>query len=127
MKNLSTLDLPELCRCGSTRAGVSEGKIFFTCGNIIASEHVDIFICKGATRNVDQNKYADILFDDLGLTGQQRRDYLAQRYNGRKYFDELQPYEKNAVIDNLKEIKKTKRDLKDRESKENEVSGYDEE
>lgn len=52
-----------------------------------------------------QVEYVAILFDDVGFTGQQRRDFLAARFNGRRYADELSKSELHNLIDELKERK----------------------
>jgi hypothetical protein len=52
-----------------------------------------------------QIEYIAILFDDCGFTGQQRRDFMALRFDGRKYADDLTASERSALIDDLKERK----------------------
>ena len=49
-----------------------------------------------------QEEYISILFNDCGFTGAQRRDFLALRYGGRRYADELTPSERHALIEDLK-------------------------
>lgn len=48
-----------------------------------------------------QDEYIPILFDRCGFTGSQRRDFLASRFNGRKYADELSIAEKSRLIEDL--------------------------
>jgi hypothetical protein len=48
-----------------------------------------------------QDDYIALLFNDNGFTGAQRRDFLASRFNGRRYSDELNSSEKHHLIEDL--------------------------
>lgn len=50
---------------------------------------------------ITPQQYAEILFGDCCFNPAQKRDYLAQRYEGRKYLDELKPHELSRVIEDL--------------------------
>jgi hypothetical protein len=52
--------------------------------------------------------YIAILFDDLGFTGRQRKDFIWLRYR-KEYADELVGRQKSAIIDELKEMKENKK------------------
>jgi hypothetical protein len=54
-----------------------------------------------------QEDYISILFIDCGFTGPQRRDFLGQRFHGRRHADELTTQEKSHLIEDLKARKCT--------------------
>ena len=52
-----------------------------------------------------QIEYIAIPFDDCGFVAAQRRDFLALRFGGRRYTDELTPAERSSLIEDLKSRK----------------------
>lgn len=54
---------------------------------------------------MNQDDYISILFIDCGFNGPQRRDFLGQRFQGRRYADELTISEKSRLIEDLKSRK----------------------
>lgn len=53
---------------------------------------------------ISQKDYAEILFNDLGFSPEQRRIWLRDQY-GTMWLDELQPGQLSKVIEELKERK----------------------
>ena len=54
---------------------------------------------------IDQFQYVRILFADLGFSLLQQRDFLALRFGGRRYLDDLTSAERSMLIDDLKDRK----------------------
>jgi hypothetical protein len=60
---------------------------------------------------ISPQEYCEILFNDLGFLPSARRAFLAARFGGRKYLDELRPREElSPLIDELKQRKEAQRD-----------------
>lgn len=53
---------------------------------------------------ISQQQYAEILFNDLGFSISQRRQWLRDYYDA-DYLDELQPGQVSKIIEELKERK----------------------
>ena len=52
---------------------------------------------------ISPQEYAEILFNDLGFAPSARRAFLAARFSGRKFLDELAPgTELSPLIDELR-------------------------
>jgi hypothetical protein len=69
---------------------------------------------------ITQDKYIEILFNDLGFNLVQRKDLLRSRY-GCRYSDELPKSVKSEVIGKLKELKEDKKEKEESEYEEDDV------